>query len=269
MKRKTFPIDLSDYHIVVSGSGGLIGSYLTEEFHKLGAKLTLIDKEFKENHWSENINAENIFKIEADVLNRNSLNKSIQLSVEKNGLIDSVLCLAAIDHKVNSTNSLNKSTLENYSATGSLNEYELSIHGSINLINSCISNSNPTRLSIVLVGSDLSIIAPYQRLYKESLGEGSEKPFTYSTVKHALLGLTKYLATYWENDSIRVNLLCPSGIETSEMPNKFKEKLSALNPLNRLCQINELLGPSIFLLTDMSTFYNGQSLILDGGRSIW
>ena len=47
---------------------------------------------------------------------------------------------------------------------------------------------------ILNVASDLSIIAPDQRLYSHLK---THKPVSYSVIKHALNGLTKYLAAYW------------------------------------------------------------------------
>ena len=68
---------------------------------------------------------------------------------------------------------------------------------------------------IVNVASDLAIIAPDQRLYRvDGLADGDQpvKPVTYSVVKTALIGLTRYLATYWSNSNIRVNAISPGGV---------------------------------------------------------
>lgn len=269
MNLKKTDINLEEYHFLITGAGGFIGSYISRELYNLGAKLTLIDKTIDNSHWSSSITSKKVLKYECDILIKGELENSISNSININGNINSILSLAAIDHKVNSNYGENKNNLNNFSASQSISEYELSIHGSINVVNSCIKFNQKDNLSVVLVGSDLSIISPYQNLYRSTFGESSEKPFSYSTVKHALLGLTKYLATYWSESEIRVNLLCPSGIDNDDMPTDFKRRLQQLNPLNRICNIDELLGPVIFLLTDMSTFYNGQALVVDGGRSVW
>jgi len=267
---KNLNIDLSDYHFLITGASGFIGSYLSEEFYKLGAKLSLIDKKFVENHWSFNTEINNLNKYECNILDKKKLDECIKTSFSEIGKVDAILSLAAIDHKVTSEFKSEQKYLSDLSKEQSLFEYELSIHGSINVVDLCTRKLDKRdKLSVVLVGSDLSIIAPYQDLYRSSFGKYSEKPFSYSTVKHALLGLTKYLASYWEDKDIRVNLLCPSGVNNESMPKAFKNKLMKLNPLSRICEIEELLGPSIFLLTEMSTFYNGQTLIIDGGRTIW
>lgn len=89
-------------------------------------------------------------------------------------------------------------------------------------------------LNVILnVSSDLGIIAPDQRIYrKEGVAEKDKviKPVTYLVVKHGLLGLTKYLATYWSKDGIRVKAICPAGVENGQDPT-FIEKLINFVPM--------------------------------------
>ena len=94
------------------------------------------------------------------------------------------------------------------------------------------------------------------------------KPVTYSVIKTALIGLTKYLATYWAKSNIRVNALSPGGIYNSQ-PSEFVNKLTNLIPLNRMANIDEYRGHIQFLCSDSSRYMTGQNLIADGGRSVW
>ena len=66
---------------------------------------------------------------------------------------------------------------------------------------------------IINISSDLGVIAPDQRLYRNSQRKNNQfvKPVSYSVVKHGIIDLTKYLATYWPN-KVRCNALCPGGI---------------------------------------------------------
>ena len=60
--------------------------------------------------------------------------------------------------------------------------------------------------SIVNIGSDLSVVAPNQNIYKKTFGN-YVKPATYSIIKHAMLGMTKYFSSLYGKYNIRVNML--------------------------------------------------------------
>ena len=124
---------------------------------------------------------------------------------------------------------------------------------------------------ILNIASDLSVISPDQRIYmKDELDDKNQlvKPVTYSVIKTGIIGLTKYLATYWIGSNIRCNALSPGGIYTSQ-PDDFVVKLSNLIPLGRMARKNEYRSAIQFLCSDASSYMNGHNLIMDGGRSIW
>jgi NAD(P)-dependent dehydrogenase (short-subunit alcohol dehydrogenase family) len=124
---------------------------------------------------------------------------------------------------------------------------------------------------IVNISSDLSVIAPDQRLY-EKVGEKSDeqpvKPITYSVIKSGLIGLTRYLATYWNNCGVRVNALSPGGVYDGQ-DTEFIGKLSGLIPLGRMANSDEYRSAIQFLCSDASSYMTGQNLVIDGGRTIW
>ena len=123
---------------------------------------------------------------------------------------------------------------------------------------------------ILNVASDLGVIAPDQRLYrKEGVPEDQQpvKPVTYSVVKTALVGLTRYLSTYWTAHNIRVNAISPGGVFNGQ-PTEFTDKLHALIPMARMAHKEEYQGAILFLCSDASSYMTGQNLIVDGGRSV-
>jgi NAD(P)-dependent dehydrogenase (short-subunit alcohol dehydrogenase family) len=117
--------------------------------------------------------------------------------------------------------------------------------------------------SVINIASDLSIIAPDQRIY-----QGDVKPVDYSVTKHAIIGLTKYLATYFAEKGIRINSLSPSGVYTNQDAS-FVKRLSSLIPMNRMASVDEYKGAIIFLCSDASSYMTGANLIIDGGRTVW
>jgi len=124
---------------------------------------------------------------------------------------------------------------------------------------------------IVNVSSDLGLIAPDQRLYRRpGIPDDMQpvKPVTYSVVKSGLIGLTKYLATYWADRNVRVNAICPGGVYVDQPPD-FVARLSALIPLGRMADPDEYRGAILFLCSDASSYMTGATLVVDGGRTTW
>jgi hypothetical protein len=94
------------------------------------------------------------------------------------------------------------------------------------------------------------------------------KPVTYSVIKHGLIGLTKYLATYWADQGVRVNAISPGGVFNNQDP-AFVEKLTRLVPMGRTARVDEYCAAIQFLCSDASSDTTGQNLVIDGGRSVW
>jgi NAD(P)-dependent dehydrogenase (short-subunit alcohol dehydrogenase family) len=124
---------------------------------------------------------------------------------------------------------------------------------------------------ILNIASDLSVFSPDQRLYrKEGLPEELQpvKPVTYSVIKAGLVGLTRYLATYWADKGVRCNALSPGGVFNGQ-GEAFVQRLSSLIPLGRMAEKDEYRAAVQFLCSDASSYMNGQNIVMDGGRSTW
>ena len=124
---------------------------------------------------------------------------------------------------------------------------------------------------ILNIASDLSVFSPDQRLYrKECLPADMQpvKPVTYSVIKAGLVGLTRYLATYWAEQGVRCNALSPGGVYLGQS-DEFVQRLSTLIPLGRMAKRNEYRSAIQFLCSDASSYMNGQNIVMDGGRSVW
>lgn len=124
---------------------------------------------------------------------------------------------------------------------------------------------------ILNIASDLSVFSPDQRLYrKPGLSEDMQpvKPVTYSVIKAGLIGLTRYVATYWADKGVRCNALSPGGVYNGQ-GEEFVQKLSLLIPMGRMAQADEYRAAIQFLCSDASLYMNGQNIVMDGGRSVW
>ena len=124
---------------------------------------------------------------------------------------------------------------------------------------------------ILNIASDLSVISPDNRLYKKNdLVDNQQfvKPISYSVIKHGLIGMTKYISTYWASRNIRCNALSPGGIFTDH-DDEFVKRISQLIPMGRMAERDEYRAAVQFLCSDASSYMNGQNIIMDGGRSVW
>ena len=123
---------------------------------------------------------------------------------------------------------------------------------------------------ILNIASDLSVIAPDQRLYGvkgRAKDQQPVKPVTYSVIKTALVGMTRYLATYWAENGVRVNALSPGGVYAGQ-PEEFVQRLESLIPMGRMAAEDEYVGAVQFLCSDASRYMTGQNIVMDGGRSV-
>ena len=124
---------------------------------------------------------------------------------------------------------------------------------------------------IINISSDLGLIAPDQNLYKKEglhRSEQSVKPVTYSVVKTGIIGLTRYLATYWAEDEVRANALCPGGVEDGQ-DELFLANVIKKIPMGRMAEDNEYQGVIVWMLSDASKYLNGAIIPVDGGRTAW
>lgn len=126
------------------------------------------------------------------------------------------------------------------------------------------------RGTIVQTASIYGVMAPDQRIYEgsEYMGRPINTPAVYAASKAGVVGLTKYLATYWAAAGVRVNSLTPGGVESGQN-DEFKRRYSARVPFGRMARADEMVGAAIFLASDASSYVTGHNLMVDGGLSAW
>ncbi|OGV36364.1 MAG: oxidoreductase [Lentisphaerae bacterium GWF2_45_14] len=209
----------------------------------------------------------------ADITRRKELEDIKNILVEKYGHIDILINNAANNPKVEAS-SANMQPLHFTDFPLELWEKDIAVGltGAFLCCQVFGAVMEKQRCGVILnISSDYGILAPDQRLYRvEGIPDEMQKikPVTYSVVKHAIGGLTKYLATYWGDKGIRVNTLCPSGIYDHQ-DKTFVEKFVKNVPMGRMSLPEEYLGTILYMVSDASSFLNGATIVIDGGKSIW
>ena len=270
---------LSGKTVLVTGAAGLLGFEHACAVLEKGARVILVDidiekLEIRKDDLSREFDAKSVITKPADVSCEEAItdlcSELSKNSIDVNVLINN----AALDAKVGSDLAdMSNTRLENYSV------FEWQRHLDVGLTGTFIcSKIFGRRMAfdlksgvIVNIASDLSVISPDQRLYRlEGVSEEYQpvKAVPYSAVKSALVGLTKYVATYWADYGVRCNALSPGGIFNGQ-DERFVSKVSKLIPIGRMATRDEYRGCLQFLCSDASSYLTGQNIIVDGGRSIW
>ncbi len=124
--------------------------------------------------------------------------------------------------------------------------------------------------SIIQTASTYGVVGPDFGIYEgsEYLGHQITTPPVYSASKAGVVGLTKYLATYWGNKNIRVNTLVPGGVESGQNET-FQRNYGARVPLGRMAQRDEIAGAVVYMASDASSYMTGQLVVVDGGWTAW
>ncbi len=271
--------DLSGKTALITGAAGLLGLEHAAALLESGATVVLTDLsepalETARNALASDFAREKIVTRVMDVTRLAAIRTVAESLWFVGTRIDVLVNNAAIDPKVKGDEGvLETSRLENFP----LEQWDLQIAVGLTGAFLCsqvfgAAMARDGKGGVILnIASDLSVFSPDQRLYrKDGLPDELQpvKPVTYSVIKAGLVGLTRYLATYWADKNVRANALSPGGVFNGQ-GEAFVQRLSALIPLGRMATRDEYRAAIQFLCSGASSYMNGQNVVMDGGRSVW
>jgi len=269
--------DLSADIALVTGGAGLLGLQHCEALLEAGSRVVILDIDQSAiERYNEKFSTKYHDKIYSLITNISSESEIVSAKEEiykKFNAYPSILINnAAIDAKYETNNKINATRLEDFD----LNQWNLEI--SVGLSGAFLCSKHfGTEMAragkgvILNISSDLGLIAPSQFLYEDNslpVDKQTVKPVTYSVIKHGLIGLTRYMSTYWAKNGVRCNALAPGGVLNNH-DTEFKEKLSKLIPMGRMANIDEYKSTIVYMCSDASSYMNGSIISIDGGRTGW
>ena len=263
--------------IVITGATGLLGRKHAEAIACYGGTPILLDlSQQAVDDFANELNEKykvNSVGFAIDITDEKAIENNVKQLIEKFGKIDALVNNAANIPKVEDSKEINFSRLENFPLDIWNDDIAVGLTGSFLCAKhyGFAISQNPNGGSIVNISSDLGLIAPDQRLYaKNGIDDDKQnvKPITYSVVKTGLIGLTRYLATYWVDKNVRCNAMCPGGVENGQ-PEDFLQEVNKRIPMGRMASPDEYQGTLLWMLSDASSYLNGAIVPVEGGRTAW
>jgi NAD(P)-dependent dehydrogenase (short-subunit alcohol dehydrogenase family) len=252
------PMPLLDNHIaVVTGAGSGIGRAIAAGYAREGARVVVLD-----------INKDAAVETAQQILNAGGKAESFALDVTRRD--DCIAMARQIADKVGPVTILvnNAGIARRNGMTGAdaavIKDWEdiiaINLTGVFNVTHAFLSPLRANKGRIVNIGSIQSFV---------HLKTPSSPAYTAS--KHGVLGFTKALAAELGKDGVRVNAIGPGFIETplnaqvrASNPELAKTFI-AHTPLGRAGTAEDIVGPAIFLASDLSAYVSGSIVMVDGG----
>ena len=267
--------NLQDRVAIITGGAGLLGQQYAVALGQAGAHAIVADMNSEEANQLAtrvtNLTGVKAVGIETDISNKQSVEEMVEQSLAHFGRVDILINNAAIDPKFDPDRAgKHIFAFEDY-------PLELWNQGiNVNLTGMFLCSQAVAKPMIgqghgviVNISSIYGLVGPDQRIYERSDNSPrTYKPVTYSVTKSAVLGMTRYLSTYWAGKNIRVNTLTLGGV-FNDHDREFVQKYSYRTPLGRMADRSEYCGALLYLVSDASSYMTGANLVVDGGWTAW
>ena len=263
--------NLKNKNILITGAAGSLGFEHSIALLEVEARIFMTDINYPKliKNKSKLIRKNKNYKIDCikmDVSNEKSILNVLKKIKKMKLKIDVLINNACLNPKFGKKFYYKNTSLEKFPLNNWDKEIKVGLTGAFlcsKIFGSYMKNNKKGGV-IINIASEYSVITPDHRIYSKK----NYKPISYPVIKTGLVGLTRYLATYWANEGIRCNAFSPGGVNENQSK-KFINKIKKLIPMKRMANTDEYHSVLQFLCSDASRYLNGQNILMDGGRSIW
>ena len=264
---------------LVTGGAGLLGRRYCEALLQAGARVVIgdVDGAGAEALAAE-LDSERALGLKLDVTNEASVNDATQRAVQRFKRLDILVNNAALTVRGGSERLSPAdyfAPFESYKREVWQRAVDVNLTGMLLCAQAAgrqMLLQDPPGGVMVNISSTYGVVAPDQRVYDGVRSPYADAtfntPVSYAVTKTAVLGLTRYLATYWGKNNIRVNALTPHGVYDNH-DDAFVRNFVYRSPLGRMARNDEYRGALLFLVSDASSYMTGANLIVDGGWTAW
>jgi NAD(P)-dependent dehydrogenase (short-subunit alcohol dehydrogenase family) len=265
----TSKFDLSDKVALVTGGAGILGQHFCEGLLNAGAKVAVVDVDAAAAEAVATRLGAGAAGFGCDVSQPASVQACVQAVLARFGRID-----------VLHNNAASKSRdvrafftpFEDYPLDTWREVMSVNIDGMF-LMAQAVGRHMVARGgggAVIQTASIYGLVGPDARIYEgsEYLGGSINTPAVYAASKAAVVGLTRWLATHWAQQGIRVNCLVPGGVSSGQN-STFSDRYSQRVPMGRMARADEMVPALLYLAADASSYVTGQVLAVDGGWTAW
>jgi NAD(P)-dependent dehydrogenase (short-subunit alcohol dehydrogenase family) len=273
MKALPENFDLNGRVAVVTGGAGLLGQQFCKTLAEAGAQVVVVDLNESAAEQTAAALRQNHLQaaaVSTDVTDPESVKRMAKTVISSFGRLDILVNSAALDPKFDpQQQGRHSNSFEEYPLEAWNQALEVNLTG---MFLCCQAAVRPMvsqgKGSIINICSTYGLAGPDQRIYQRAGQPPQYKPVYYSVTKAGVLGMTRYLATYYAGTEIRVNALTPGGVYNNH-DETFVQNYSYRTVVGRMARVDEMNGGLLYLASDASSYMTGSNLVIDGGWTAW
>jgi len=244
-------LNLDNKIIIVTGGSGLLGRAIIENLLQYNAKVINFDIHSQSDKCEF---------MKCDITNDQSIIVSIKNVQNRYGKIDGF-----VNNAYPRTKDWGKTSFELISSESLRKNVDWQLNSYFICCQEVIKKMLVNKFgSIVNVASIYGVVGNDFTLYENT---EIHPPAAYSAIKAGIINLTRYLASKYGKDGIRVNSVSPGGI-FDKQPENFVNNYIIRVPLKRMGTPEDIAPGIAFLLSDEAKYITGHNLVIDGGYTI-